>query len=224
MEQGSIGHRKRLRTRFLQNGLNGFLDYEIIELLLTIGIPRKDCKPLAKQLITKFKSVSGVINAPDSELKKFKGLGDTSIIGIKLAREIGIYVDSEKITNNKTDRLDINQIAQWLIKEIGHNKKETFKVICLDTKGNVTSDIVSVGTLNSSIVHPREVFKSAIDSNAAGIVVAHNHPSGNTDPSDDDILTTRKLVEAGKIVGIDVVDHLIVSNTGYNSLKNKGYI
>lgn len=218
------GHRKRLRTKFLNNGFNGFLDYEIVELLLTFGIPRKDCKSLAKTLIAKYKSVNGVINALDNDLKQIKGLGDTSIIGIKLAREISIYTAKEQLESATKNSIYIDDIAKLAIKEIGHSRKEIFKVYCLNTKGFVTSSDVSIGVLNASLVHPREVFKLAIENTAASIVIAHNHPSGDTTPSDEDIFITRKIAESGKILGIELDDHIIVSSSDYRSLSRDGYV
>lgn len=224
MNNDAAGHRKRLRTKFLKSGLAGFNDYEIIELLLTLGIPRKDCKSIAKELIRKYKSVSGVINADDSELIKIPGLGQASIIGLKLAREIGIYIGQESLASNKHGIIDVEIIGKQLIREIGSSKKEVFKIICLDTKDGVISETISIGSLNSSVVQPREVFKVAIENNSTSIIIAHNHPSGDTTPSDDDIYTTRKIVEAGKVIDIDVRDHIIVSSATYVSLNQLGYI
>lgn len=220
----SEGHRKRLRSKFVSSGFVGFHDYEIIELLLTLGVPRKDCKLLAKELIKKYGSVSGIIYAGDQELKSIKGLGESSIFGIKLAREISLYMGNEELLSVSNNTSFIEVLAQQLVKEIGYDKKESFKVVCLNTKGGVVSEVVSVGSLNASVVHPREVFKVAIENSSASIVVAHNHPSGDTNPSEDDILTTRRIVESGKIIGIDVVDHIIVSRTGYTSLSKMGFL
>lgn len=217
------GHRKRLRTKFLGNGFAGFLDYEVVELLLTIGIPRKDCKPIAKELIKRFKTVSGVVNADESDLKKIKGLGDSSIFGIKLVREFNIHTSREDLVSKSND-ISVDDVAQLAVKEIGHSRNEVFKVYCLNTKGLVISGIVSVGVLDASVVHPRELFKLAIENNAASVVVAHNHPSGDISPSQEDISTTRRLVEAGKILGIELDDHIIVSSSGYLKLSEAGYL
>lgn len=218
------GHRKRLREKFIANGFSGFLDYEIIELLLTLGVPRKNCKPMAKELISRFKSTNDVINARDIDLIKTKGLGQASIFGLKLAREIGFLSSKNDLVRENTGYIDIDKAANMLMKEIGYQKREIFKIICVNTKGTIISDIISVGALNMSIAQPREVFRVALDNNAAGIVVAHNHPSGDTSPSEDDIYVTRKLVESGKILDVDLIDHLIVSNTDYRSLAKEGYL
>lgn len=218
------GHRKRLRTKFLAAGFSGFLDYEVIELLLTLGIPRKDCKPIAKELIKKYRTVNNIINAREGELRQIKGLGEVSVFGIKLAKEIIIYSKKENLLSSEGLEINFSDIADLAIKEIGYSSQEVFKVYCLNAKGRVGSGVVSVGVLDSSIIHPRELFKIAIENNAASVIVAHNHPSGDLHPSEDDIYTTRKLAEAGKILGIKLDDHIIVSNQGYISLAEQGYL
>ncbi|MDO8460334.1 MAG: DNA repair protein RadC [Nanoarchaeota archaeon] len=218
-----LGHRKRLRERFLQSGLDGFLDYEIIELLLTLGTPRKDCKQTAKNAIKKFKGFGGVLNAKIDELQQIEGIGPSNAIGIKLFQEISEHYTKEKITPNIL--LDSPQlVAEYLKEKIGKEKKEHFIIIFFDTRNKLIVDEVSVGTLNASLVHPREVFKKAILNNSSHVVLAHNHPSGDPSPSENDILTTKRLVESGKILGIAVIDHMIVTQNGFTSLKERGLI
>ncbi len=224
MPSSSDGHRKRLRKRFITSGFSGFLDYEIIELLLTLGIPRKDCKSIAKELIGKYKTVNAVVSANEAELMRQKGLGQSSIFGIKLARELDLYLNTQGINEKKQIELDVDSVTRILSKEIGYSKNEIFKVVCLDIRGRIVSDTVSQGVLDMSVVHPREVFRIAIDNNASSIIVAHNHPSGDTTPSESDIYTTRRLVESGKILDIEVLDHIIVSKSGYSSLSELGYL
>ncbi|NTU73782.1 DNA repair protein RadC [Candidatus Roizmanbacteria bacterium] len=217
------GHRKRLRERFLQSGLDGFLDYEIIELLLTLGTPRKDCKQEAKLAIGKFKGLNGVLDATLEELQQIKGIGPSNAFGIKLIQAVSGRYACENISNGVS--LDSPQlIFEYLKQRIGKEKKEHFTILCIDTRNKLIVDDVSVGTLNASLVHPREVFKRAVLNNAAHVVIAHNHPSGDPTPSADDVITTRRLVEAGKILGISVIDHLIVTHSEYISLKEKGVI
>ena len=121
--------------------------------------------------------------------------------------------------------LDSPQLVfEYLREKIGKEKKEHFTIICLDIRNSLLADDVSIGTLSASLVHPREVFKKAILNNASHVVVAHNHPSGNPSPSEEDILTTKRLVEAGKILGIAVIDHIIVTQNDFVSLKEQGVI
>lgn len=217
------GHRGRLRQKFLQSGLDGFLDYEIIELLLTLGTPRKDCKQPAKEAIAKFKTFSNVLDATVEELQQIKGIGPSNTFGIKLFQAISGRYSKEKITPDNL-RNSPQLIFEYLKEKIGKEKKEHFTILCFDTKNNLIADDVSIGTLNASLIHPREVFKKAILNNSSYVVIAHNHPSGDPIPSEDDILTTKRLIEAGKILGIAVVDHIIVSSKNFISLRERGII
>lgn len=217
------GHRQRLRERFLHSGLDGFLDYEIIELLLTLGTPRKDCKQPAKEAIVKFKGLNGVLDATLEELQLIKGIGPSNALGIKLFQAISERYSKEKITADNVFNSP-QLVFEYLREKIGKEKKEHFIILCFDTRNKLIADDVSIGTLNASLVHPREVFKKAILNNSSHVIVAHNHPSGDPKPSEDDILTTKRLVESGKILGISVVDHIIVSQGGFVSLKESGLI
>ena len=217
------GHRKRLRERFLQSGLDGFLDYEIIELLLSLGTPRKDCKKPAKEAVSKFQGLTGVLDSTLEELQQIEGIGPSNAFGIKLFQAISERYSREKINSNTL--LNSPQLVfEYLRESIGKEKKEHFTILCLDTRNNLIVEEVSVGTLNASLVHPREVFKKAILNNSSHVIVAHNHPSGDPSPSEDDIITTRRLVESGKILGIAVTDHIIVTQNGFVSLKEKGFV
>jgi len=218
------GHRKRLRERFLQSGLDGFLDYEIVELLLTLGTPRKDCKQMAKEAIKMFGGLRGALDASFDELWQIKGIGPSNAFGIKLFQAI-----SEKYARVKMPKkIPFNSpqaVVNYLREKIGREKKEHFFILSLDARNNlIRENTVSVGTLNANLVHPREVFKEAIDSRAASVIVAHNHPSGDTEPSEEDLAITRRLAEAGKILGIELIDHVIVTRNSSASLKEKGLL
>jgi DNA repair protein RadC len=217
------GHRKRLRDRFLSSGLDGFLDYEVIELLLTLGTPRKDCKQPAKQAIIKFKGLTGVLDSTVEELQQISGIGPSNAFGIKLLHAVSERYAKEKISVKTL--LDTPQLVfEYLKEKIGKEDKELFTIICLDTHNNLIVDDVSVGILNASLIHPREVFKKAILNNTSHVILAHNHPSGDPAPSQDDIVTTKRLIEAGKILGIAVIDHIIVTKNKFTSLKDNGDI
>lgn len=218
------GHRSRLRKRFLENGFDGFLDYEIIELLLTLGTPRRDCKDTAKLTIAKFGGIADIFYADLSDLKQIKGIGDSNIFGLKLARALIETTQKEIASHGGLSADNVNNIIEYLRSKIGHLDVERFVILCCDSKGKLIDDIISIGSLNSSVVHPREVYKLAMRNNADSIIIAHNHPSGNPTPSADDIYTTRKLEESGKIVGIKLIDHLIISNDISASMRELGYI
>jgi len=218
------GHRQRLRTRFLQSGLDGFLDYEIVELLLTLGTPRKDCKQMAKQVIKKFKGLRGALDATIEDLQQIKGIGPQNAFGFKLFQAISERYAKEKIPA----KILLNSpkaVADYLREKIGREKKEHFMVLCLDTRNNLIKiSNISVGSLSASIVHPREVFKEAIQCASAQVILAHNHPAGNLTPSKEDIRITKNLVSAGKIIGIDVIDHIIVTGSDFCSFEEKDLI
>lgn len=220
-EQKSEGHRKRLRERFLVSGLNGFLDYEVIELLLTIGTPRKDCKKPAKEAIRKFRGLIGVLNSSTEELQQINGIGPSNAYGIILFKALLKRYHKEKI---QPDTLLNNpqSIFEYLREKIGGKQKEYFMLLCLDTHNRLIESNVSIGTLNASLVHPREVFNQAILCHASHVIIAHNHPSGDSSPSDEDIITTKRLAEAGRILGISVIDHMIITKDNYFSLKLSG--
>lgn len=215
------GHRKRLRERFLQYGLDGFADYEIIELLLSLNTPRKDCKPMAKEAIKKFDGIVGALDAPIDELMQINGIGPSNAIGVKIFQNILQIYAKEKI-NSKKELNTPQMLFEFLKEKIGKEKKEHFAILFFDTRNKLIVNNVSVGSLNASIVHPREVFNNAVLKSASYVIVAHNHPSGDPMPSEEDVATTKRLVEAGRILGITVQDHMIVTRSKYYSFAEKG--
>ncbi len=223
-ERTGSGHRKRLRERFLKSGLIGFHDYEIVELLLTLGTPRKDCKPMAKEMITEFGSLRNVLDASIGELQQIKGIGPSNAFGLKIFQEISECYAREQIPEEI--KLDSSQaVAKYLQKSIGREKKEYFVMLSLGARNNLIKiSNISVGSLNASIVHPREVFKEAIQASADEVIIAHNHPSGDPEPSDEDHQMTDKLVRAGLLLDISVKDHIIVTKDRFFSFYKKGLL
>lgn len=217
------GHRGRLRDRFLQGGIDALLDYEIVELLLTLGTPMKDCKSMAKEAIKKFGGLRGVLDAPREELQEIKEIGPLNSFGIKLFQAIAERYTKEQIPS----KILFNSpkvVAEYLQKSIGREKKECFVILHLDARNKLIKQDISVGTLNASLVHPRELFKAAIQASAAQVIIVHNHPSGDPEPSEDDLEITKRLIEAGKILDIEVTDHIIVTKEKYFSFKEKNLI
>lgn len=220
LKHKGAGHRKRLRERFLQTGFDGFADYEIVELLLSLNTPRKDCKSMAKEAIKKFGNIIGVLDASIDELTQINGIGPSNAIGVKIFQNIlKVYAKTKININKKID--DPQMLFEFLKEKIGKEKKEHFIILFFDTRNNLIDHNVSIGSLNASIVHPREVFNNAVLKNASYVIVAHNHPSGDPTPSEEDIITTKRLVEAGKILGISVQDHMIVVANNYYSFAEK---
>ncbi len=218
------GHRQRLRERFLQSGLEGFHDYEVIELLLTFATPRKDCKDAAKAALAEFKTLQGVLEASSYELCKIKGIGPKNSLGIKLVKAVSDRYREKKLIQ-KNPLNNSRELMDFLNHDIGDKTREYFKIIFLDSKNRVIStETHSKGTLTASSVYPREVVYSALANKAAALILAHNHPSGDPQPSPDDVAVTRQLVYAGKIMGLAVHEHIIVGDNRYYSFADQGQI
>ncbi len=224
-ENGAVaGHRKRLREKFINSGLKGFHDYEIIELLLSLGTPRKDCKPSAKAAIERFKTLRGVLEASPEELQQIDGIGPHSAFGIKLVQEVAREFLKERIIDQPVYK-SAQEIFDYLYHSMRDLKKEVFKVLYLNSQNQIidTEDLFA-GTVNSSAVAPREVVESAIKNKATSLIFVHNHPSGNPEPSQSDRELTRDLVYAGSIMRIKVVDHIIIGNNKFFSFAGEGLI
>jgi len=218
------GHRKRLRERFLKSGLAGFHDYEIVELLLTLGQPRRDCKRQAKETIKRFKTLRGVLEAAPEELANIDGIGAHSAIAIKLVQEVARVFLKERI-KDKPIYKSAQEIFDYLYHSMRDLKKEVFKVIYLTSQNQIIeiTDLAQ-GTVSSSAVSPREVVEGAIKNDAAALIFVHNHPSGNPQPSKNDRAVTRELVYTGSIMRIGVIDHIIIGDNTYFSFAAEGLI
>ncbi len=220
----SEGHRQRLRDRFLAGGLEGFHDYEVIELLLTLFTPRKDCKDPAKDLLKRFKSLQGVFEAPVSELCEIDGVGPKNVFGLKLIPAVSNRFLEKKVVKSEA----LNNAAalfDFLYHSMSARDRECFKVLFLDAKNRVMAvETLFEGTLTASSVYPREVVRAALNHRAAAVIFAHNHPSGDPEPSRADMDITRRLVLACMTMGITVHEHLVVGNNRYYSFADHGHI
>jgi len=218
------GHRKRLRDKFLESGLDGFHDYEVIELLLTLGTPRKDCKETAKEALKRFKTLQGVLEASPRELQEIKGIGPVNLFGIKLIKAVAErYLEKKLIRKDPIS--DSNALFDYLYHSMSNKSRESFKVLFLDAKNRViAAETLFEGTLTSSAVYPREVVQAAMNHHAAALIFAHNHPSGELEPSPSDLRVQQQLTEASKILGINLLDHIIISKRGYYSFQEHGLI
>ncbi len=222
MEQKDAGHRKRLRDKFIRVGLDGFHDYEIVELLLTLGTPRKDCKQPAKEAIKRFKTLRGVLCASIDELVEVHGIGPNNAFGLKLVQEVARLFLKEKILEKSHIRSS-GEVFDYLYHSMRDLKKEVFKVIFLDGKNRIIEvEDLFQGTINTSAVYPREVIKRALKNHATGLIFVHNHPSGSPEPSESDREITKKLSSAGKVMQINVFDHIIIGDNRYFSFADNG--
>jgi DNA repair protein RadC len=218
------GHRQRLRERFLSAGLDGFQDYEVIELLLTLGTPRKDCKDMAKAALSRFKTLPGVMEASSRELCEVDGIGPKNLFGLKLIKAVSDRYLEKKLIN-KSPVNNSKELFDYLYHSIRDKTREHFKIIFLDAKNRVIStETHSKGTLTASSVYPREVVDSALKHKAAALIFAHNHPSGDPKPSPEDIAITRQLVFSGKVMGITIHEHIIIGDNCYYSFADQGHI
>ena len=218
------GHRKRLRERFQKSGLAGFHDYEVVELLLTLGTPRSDCKGEAKEALKKFKSLKGVLEASPERLKEIKGLGPKNIFGLGLVREAATLYLKEK-AKEKPLTASPRAVVDYLRQSMAGLRKEIFQVLYLNNANRVIeSETLFTGTVDQAAVHPREVVASALRRNASRLIFAHNHTAGTLKPSREDIEITARLKEACATVGIEVLDHIIIGSGGYFSLKEHNLI
>jgi DNA repair protein RadC len=226
MEKGFLnnGHRKRLRDRFNKSGLNGFHDYEIVELLLTLGTPRKDCKKQAKEAIKRFKTLRGVLEADQNQLQEIKGIGPYNTFGLRLVQEVAREYLKEKIIKERFCRSS-KEVFEYLYHSMRGLKKEVFKVIYLNSKNKILNEEdLFEGSLTSTSIYPREIIKNAIKNDASALIFVHNHPSGDPQPSNLDKEITEDLVCACKIMEINVLDHIIVGNDKYYSFADNGLI
>ncbi|MBT3479452.1 MAG: DNA repair protein RadC [Candidatus Marinimicrobia bacterium] len=218
------GHRQRLRDKFLKSGLDGFHDYEIIELLLTLGTPRKDCKQAAKDALKQFGSLKSVLEANAEELKSINGIGDNNVFGLKIAQAVSRRYLSDKIINKDFIR-SADEVMDYLKHNLRDKNREIFMVIYLNGRNQILKmEELFEGTLSTSAVYPREVVKRALENDAAALVFVHNHPSGNPNPSQDDLTITKKLVEAVKAIEVSVHDHLIIAGNDVYSFADHGLI
>ncbi|MBC8255981.1 MAG: DNA repair protein RadC [Candidatus Marinimicrobia bacterium] len=218
------GHYARLRQRFLSGGIDGFLDYEVVELLLKLADNRRDQKITAKLLLSKFKSLRGVLEATPKQLKNIKGIGDANIFGLKLVQSVARRYLKEQIIGE-----DYIQSSENVLDYLRHNLRdrgrEVFLVVLLNGRNQVL-DIVELfeGTLTTSAVYPREVIKLILEKDAAAVIFVHNHPSGNPNPSKDDQNLTQKLKAACATIDVQLHDHLIIAGNDYTSMADKGMI
>ena len=216
----NAGHRKRLRNKFTKSGLSGFNDYEIVELLLTYSIPLKDVKPIAKSLISKFGSISEVLDADINELKLIDGIGDMSAVLLKLVKEIKTEYHADKLKSMKTISAS-SDVYAFALEKIGSSLDEKFMVIYLNSKNKILDyEITAEGTVTQARVYPRRIIREALAVNAAGLIVLHNHPSGETNPSKNDIELTKVLNQLCEAMDIRLLDHIIVGKVGFKSCLN----
>jgi DNA repair protein RadC len=213
------GHRERLRERFRDAGAEAVSDYELLELLLFRALPRRDLKPLAKNLITTFGSFAEVISAPITRLAEVKGLGTTAITELKI-----VHAAASRLARGQVRKRPVlsswSNVIDYCRTTMAFAEKEQFRVLFLDKRNQlIVDEVQQTGTVDHTPVYPREVVKRALELSATALILVHNHPSGDPTPSGADIEMTRTIVEVAKPLSIAVHDHIIVGRDGHASLK-----
>lgn len=218
------GHRERLREKFLTFGLEKFTDEEVLELLLTLATPRRDCKQQARRLMKALGSLQAVLDADPKQLAQIDGIGPKNILGLKLVPATARRYLEDRLTKGGA-LMDTAQAAEYLAMTMRPLKQEVFRVIFLDALRRVLAveDMFS-GTVDESVVYPREVVGRALATGSRALVCAHNHPEAPPTPSADDRRFTRQLFHACQGVGLELVDHLIISQKGMYSFAQAGEI
>ena len=216
---------ERPRERLLKLGSEALSAQEILALILGRGIKGESVMVTSQKLLSRFGNLKGIANASVEELSEIKGVGLAKAAQIKAALELSKRLEGDAGERQKPMVKSPEDVVNIVKSQLKGKKKEHFLVLCLDTRNRVINfRLVSIGSLDTSIVHPREVFKEAVSSSAASVIFVHNHPSGDPEPSKEDVELTKRLVKAGEMMGIDVLDHIIVCDRSHLSLKAKGLL
>jgi DNA repair protein RadC len=221
---GDKGHRERLRQRFAANGFDGFHDYEVVELLLTYAIPRADVKPVAKRLLHVFGTLAGVFDAPVSELVQIAGVGEKAAVFLSLVRNVEMrYLASDLPGKSVFDRPDkVKAHLRLLVQGRG---MECFGAVFTDQQHrHLATQVMFEGTVDRTAVYPRNLIKRALELDAKGLILFHNHPGGTPRPSREDVQLTLQIEQAGESLDIRVLDHFLIAGREVLSFKEQGWV
>jgi len=219
-----LGHRQRLRERFLATGGEGMPDYELLELLLAQAIPRRDVKPLAKALLDRFGDFAGVIAATPDQLGTVSGMGDASVAALKVAQASAVRLLRQRVMRrNVIDSWD--RLVDYCTAAMAHEAVEQLRLLFLDRKNALIADEKQQqGTVDHTPLYTREVVKRALELGASALIVVHNHPSGDPTPSQGDIKMTRDVRDALEKIGVTLHDHLVIGRNGHESFRARGLL
>ncbi len=218
------GHRGRLRQRFLDGGFERFSDEEVVEFLLTLGTPRGDVKPSAREAMEHFGSLSGVLSAPVEKLTEIKGVGPKNALYLKFVHQVAGRYLKDRAEGSRFFGSS-QAVFDYLFHSMRDLKREIFKVLFLNRKNELIFDQdVFLGTLTGSAVYPREILTLSLEHKAAALVFVHNHPSGDPAPSQEDRKLTRDLIWAARLLSVQVVDHIIIGHNRYYSFADQGLV
>ncbi|MCJ2177049.1 RadC family protein [Novosphingobium album (ex Hu et al. 2023)] len=218
------GHRKRLRKRLLEGGLDALADHEVIELLLAQAVARRDMKPLARSLLQRFGSLAGVLQADPRTLAGHPDMGEATTAALQIVRVAATRMARETVREAPVIG-SWQALIDYLTIDMAHLTVERVRVLYLNAKNMlILDDLVGEGSIDEAAIHPREVIRRALDIGATALILVHNHPSGSPQPSRADIEITNRIAEAGRLLGITVHDHVIIGREGHVSLRTKGLI
>lgn len=221
-----LGHRKRLRDRFIKSSLKGFAEHEVVELLLTLAIPRRDVKEPAKRLIARFGNLRGILDAPVEKIQAIEGIGPVTPVALRIIREAAnLYLQQKAEAEMSLSSPET--LYEFWRSRLGGLRDEVFEVAYLDSAHRLFRDGVErmeEGTIDRAAVYPRRIMEAALRRGAAALIFAHNHPNENLTPSEQDKLLTRALMLAAATLQITIIDHLIVSKDGVFSFKKEGLL
>lgn len=221
-QDGPRGHRSRLRERFRNGGIEAFLPYEVLELLLTFAIPRRDVKGTAKSLVRRFDGVLGALRAREEDLRSVDGIGPEAALFIRFVGALSAYALREKACSRTVVSSPV-EVADFLMLYLGFKREENFMVLFLNARNEIlASEVLQVGTVDHAAVYPRQVIERALSHNACSLILVHNHPSGSPDPSTQDVALTRRIDAAARAVDMRVHDHMIVAAGRWVSLRESG--
>ncbi len=214
-----LGHRERLRERFRKGGTDALAEYELLELILFRAMPRRDVKPLAKALIARFGSFAATVSARPERLREIEGLGDAAIVELKIVEAAARRLAKSSI-ENRPSLSSFSAVVDYCRTTMAFLDHEEFRVLFLDKKNHLIADEVQgIGTVDHAPVYPREIMRRALELSASAIILVHNHPSGDPQPSAEDIHLTHQIIAVGKPLKVAVHDHLIIGKHGHVSLK-----
>uniref|UniRef100_A0A7C6AA22 JAB domain-containing protein n=1 Tax=candidate division WOR-3 bacterium TaxID=2052148 RepID=A0A7C6AA22_UNCW3 len=213
---------ERPRERLLRLGPEVLSSQEILSVILGRGTRGKSVMNIAQELLSKFGNLKAIAGASVEELCQIDGIGPAKACQIKAALELGKRVEGQPEDETKIEIKTTQDVLKVVRPRLKDKKREYFLLLLLDSRNQLIRPVdISIGSLDATVVHPREVFKEAISASAASVICVHNHPSGNPEPSEDDLNLTKRLVQAGKLLGIEVLDHIIIGWQGYYSLKSR---
>ena len=218
------GHRQRLRTRLLTAGPESLADHELLEMVLFLALPRRDTKPIARALLSRFGSFAGAIAASANDLRGVEGLGDAGVAALKTVRAAALRLVRAELRDQPV-LSNWQALQDYLVAAMARDRVEQFRILFLDNKNRlIVDEAQSRGTVNHTPVYPREVVKRALELHASALILAHNHPSGDPAPSREDIAMTREIKAAADALGLLLHDHVVVGNGTILSFRAQGLL